>query len=64
VLVAGHGLVGVFQLEVSGGGVEEQQVDFEVEQVRDLVKHPDLELFADVVEPVHRPVAGVVAGLR
>ena len=40
VLVAGDGLVGVFQFEVGGGGVEEQQVDFEVEQVRDLVETP------------------------
>ena len=44
--------------------IEEQQVDLEVEQVRDLAKHPALQLVADVVEPVHRPVAGVVGGLR
>jgi len=63
VSVASHGGVGVLQLEVGGGRIEEQQVDFQVEQVRDLVKHPDLESLAHVVKPVHRPVTGVVTGL-
>jgi len=62
--VAGGGLVGVVEFEVGGGGVEEQQVDLEVEQVRDLVKHLLLQLFAHVVEPVHRPVADIVGYFR
>jgi hypothetical protein len=63
VVVAGHRFVGVLQLEVGGGGVEEQQVDLEVEQVRDLVEHLALQVLPDVVEPVHRPVADIVGGL-
>ena len=45
------------------GGVEEQQVDFEVEQVRDLAEDLLLHRAADLVQPVHRPVARVVGGL-
>jgi len=63
VVVAGHRFVGVVQFEVGGGGVEEQQVDLEVEQVRDLVKHRTFQVVAHVVEPVHRPVADIVADL-
>jgi hypothetical protein len=33
-----------------GGGVEEQQVDLEVEQVRDLVEHPHADAPPDPVE--------------
>ena len=36
VLVARHFLVGLLSLEVGGGGVEEKQVHFEVQQVGDL----------------------------
>ena len=53
-------LVGVLHLEVGGGGVEEQQVHFEVQQVRDLVEDLPFEVAADGVQPVHRPVARVV----
>ena len=56
-----HGFrVGVLHLEVCGGGVEEQQVHFEVQQVRDLVEDLLFEIAADGVQPVHRPVARVV----
>jgi hypothetical protein len=58
-----RGWSGSSEFEVGGGGVEEQQVDLEVEQVRDLTEHLAFELFAHVVEPVHRPVAGIVGGL-
>ena len=67
VLVAGllaapvpHGVgVGVLHFEVRRCGVEEQQVHFEVQQVRDLVEDLLLEVAADGVQPVHRPVARV-----
>jgi hypothetical protein len=36
VLITGNGLVSLFGLEVGRGGVEEQQVDFQVEEVGDL----------------------------
>jgi hypothetical protein len=63
-VVAGDGFVGLLQLEVGAGGVEEQQVDLEVEEVSDLVEHPLLQVVGHLVEPVHRPVAGVVVGGR
>ena len=53
-------LVGVLHLEVRRGGVEEQQVHFQVQQVRDLVEDLLLNVAADRVQPVHRPVARVV----
>ena len=40
VVVAGTGSSSSSSLEVGAGGVEEQQVDFEVEQVRDLAVRP------------------------
>ena len=68
VLVAGllaapvpHGAgVGVLHLEVRRCGIEEQQVHFEVQQVRDLVEDLLLKVAADGVQPVHRPVARVI----
>src|SRR6266567_1956100 len=47
--------------EVGGGRVEEQQVDFQVEQVRDLVVDLFGEDLLDVQQRVHRPVTRVVA---
>jgi hypothetical protein len=35
VLITGNGLVSLFGLEVGRGGVEEQQVDLQVEEVGD-----------------------------
>jgi hypothetical protein len=64
VLVAGDGLVWLVELEVGGGGVEKQQVDLKVEQVGDLVEHLLFEGVFDLDQPVHRPVARVVGGLR
>jgi hypothetical protein len=61
--VPGHFFVGVLQLEVGGGGIEEQQVHFEVEQVGDGEVHLLFQLAAHGVQPVHRPVAGVVGDL-
>nr|WP_165959715.1 hypothetical protein [Nonomuraea longispora] len=52
-LVAADRPVGLPELEVGAGGVEEQQVDLKVEQVRDLVEHLLLQLVTDVVQPVH-----------
>jgi hypothetical protein len=63
VLVSGYGFVGLVHLEVRAGGVEEQQAGLEVEQVRGLAVGLLLHRSADLVQPVHRPVAGVVGGL-
>ena len=62
VIVAEHGLVLVLRLEVGGGGVEEQHVDLEVEQGDEAVEDLPLQVAGDLRQPVHRPVAGVVAG--
>jgi hypothetical protein len=62
VLVPGHRLVLAVQLEVGAGGAGEQQVHLQVEQVRDLVKDLLLHRILDLVQPVHRPVARVIAG--
>ena len=56
-----HFLVGFLQLEVRGGGVEEQQVNFEVEQVCDLREYLLLQRGPDLQQPVHRPVASLLA---
>ena len=61
--VAGDGLVRLLQLEVGAGGVEEQQVHLQVQQVRDLVEDLLLQVVLHLVEPVHRPVAGLLSGL-
>jgi len=63
VLVPGHGFVFLAELEVGAGGIEEQQVHLEVQQVRDLVKDLPLLRILDLVQPVHRPVARVISGL-
>ena len=47
-------------LPVGRGGVEEQQIDLEVEQARDREEHPLLQSWQRGVQEVHRPVAGVV----
>jgi len=60
VRVAPDRLVGLLGLEVGGGGVEEDQVDFQVEQVRHLVEHSAGQIGLHRDQPVHRPVAGVV----
>jgi hypothetical protein len=61
-LVASDRGVRLVELEIGGGGVEEQQVDLEVEQVGDLAEDLPLQGSVDLQQPVHRPVAGVVAG--
>lgn len=55
------GGVGALDLEVGGGGggVKEQQVDLEVQQVRHRPVHRFGEVVFDLQQPVHRPVAGV-----
>jgi hypothetical protein len=63
VIVAGNRFVRLGQLEVGGGGVEEQQVDLEVEEIGDLVEHLLLQVVFHLVQPVHRPVAGLLAHL-
>jgi hypothetical protein len=59
-LVAPGRRIGVLSLEVGAGGVEEDQIDLQVEQVRDHVEHPARYLVLDPDQPVHRPVAGVI----
>jgi len=61
--VAGDRLVSGVAFEVGGGGIEEKKIHFEVEQGRDLPEHLLLQLWRDLDQPVHRPVAGVVGGL-
>src|SRR5271170_799341 len=58
VLVARDRLVGLFGHEVGGGGVEEQQVDLEVQQVGEVVVDLPLQLLLYLQQPVHGPVAG------
>ena len=58
-----HRLVGLVQLEIGAGGVEEQQVHLQVQQVRHLVVDLPFQPAADRIQPVHRPVARVIAGL-
>src|SRR5206468_3047502 len=60
VCAAGDGLVFLPGLEVGGGGVEEQQVNFEVQQAGEVVEDLLLQLVLDLQQPVHRPVAGIV----
>jgi hypothetical protein len=59
--VAGHRLIGVVGHEVGAGRVEEQQVDLEVQQRGDRPKHLPLDLRCGLDQPVHRPVALVLA---
>ncbi len=63
VFVPGQHLIGVPGLEIGRGGVEEQQVDLEVQQVGQVVVHLLAEVVFHGVQLVHRPVAGVVADL-
>ena len=62
-LVAGNVRILLLRLEVRAGGVEEQQVYFEVEEVGELVVGLLGQAGLDLQQVVHRPVAGVVAGL-
>ena len=65
VLVAGNRVVGVLRHEVGGGGVEEQQVHLKAQQVTRPGRRPASPGSPrDLQQPVHRPVARVVAGLR
>lgn len=50
-------VVGLFELEVGAGGVEEQQVHVQLEQVGDGEEHRLLQLAQAVERKVHRPVA-------
>jgi len=68
VALAGRGLVGVggVGLEVGRRGVEEQQIDLEIEQMGDGEEHGLLHRPGDVGldEQVHRPVGLIVVHLR
>ena len=64
VLVAGDRGVGLLRHEVRAGGVEEQQVDLEAEHLAGPVEDALLQGLADLQQPVHRPVACVVARRR
>ncbi len=57
------GLIGGLGLEVGGGGVEEQQVDFEVQQVRGGPVDGLGQVVFDLQQPVHGPIQrlGVLA---
>ena len=57
------GVVGLLDLEVGGGGVEEQQVDLEVQQVGHREVHGLGQVGFDLEEPVHGPVEGVLVDL-
>ena len=61
VLVAGNGAVGVVGDEVGAGRVEEQQVGLKTRQLGDPAEDLLLQGAADLQQPVHRPVTGVVA---
>ena len=63
-LVAGDRGVGLLGHEVRGGGVEEQQVNLQTEHLRRPVEDLLLQRLADLQQPVHRPVAGIIAGRR
>ncbi len=60
--VAGEWFVGLVEFEVGGGGVEEQQVDFQVQQGGHRPEDFLLQGVGDLAQPVHGPVAGVVVG--
>ncbi|MEV0272394.1 hypothetical protein AB0H43_26760 [Hamadaea sp. NPDC050747] len=63
-VVAPEQVVGLVEFEVGAGRVEEQQIDFEVEQVGDaVVDRPGQRRF-DTDQVVHRPVAGIVGDRR
>jgi hypothetical protein len=53
-------LVGAVDLPVGGGGVDEDDVDIEVQQVRDRVKDRRGDLAKRVEQEVHRPVRRVI----
>jgi len=53
-------LVGLVALEVGRGGVEEQQVDLEVQEVRGREVHRLGKLVLHLQQPVHRAIAGVL----
>ena len=50
-------------LEVGGGGVEEQQVDFQVQQVRRRPVHRLGQVGLHLQQPVHRPIAAVIVDI-
>jgi len=50
--------IGLLGLEVGAGGVEEDQVDVVVQQVRVGVEHPARDRVLDPDQPVHRPLTG------
>ncbi len=58
--VAVDGFVGLVEFEVGAGGVEEQQVHFQVQQVGDVVIHRARQLWGYLDQPVHRPIAGLI----
>ena len=56
--------VGLIYAEVGGGGVEEEKIDLQVEQVGHLVKDRFLQSWGDIQKEVHGAVEGVVGDLR
>ena len=54
-------LVGAVDLPVGGGGVDEDDVDVQVEQVRDRVEDPRRDLIERIQQEIHGRVRGVVA---
>ena len=61
--IARNVLVCGFCLEIGGCRVEKEQVYFKIQEVGDLVVRLLGQDRLDLQEPVHHPVAGVVAGL-
>src|SRR5947207_14014792 len=59
VLVVSHRLVGVVDLDIGAGRVEEQQVHLKIEQVGDPVVGLLRQRGSDLQQPVPRPVAGL-----
>jgi len=62
VVITGKRLVFLLRHEAGGCGIEEQQVDLKVQQRGEVIEDLPLQVVLDLAQPVHRPVARIVAG--